>query len=633
MPIAPPTSNRCTGWCCATLLACCLMAPLAAVDPTQRPLIDLTAANAVEKLVPNDAAQVTVARDAAGITLTIAHGGNGYPGITIKPDGADTWDLSKCGHVAVTVTNTGKDKIGVCLRVDNAGDWKANPWNGENLYLAPGKTGTAVVHFGYSWGKKGYALDPAKVSQVLVFLGNPKETQSFRIESITTGGEPGEAPPVPADQVRMVPKGGVILGAGATPLESKQIEAKGVEAALGGEPTAQSVRITAAAGAAGSATVKPLVGRWDLRECLEVRVKLRNDGQAPVRAKVKLDSAGGASDAVAGEIAPGASSELVIPFAAAKIWDGSKDSGTKLASDAAGPVVVSVEKGEAARSLVVEGITAGMPATATPEWIGTRPPVPGEWTRSWGDEFDGAAIDESKWNIYTANYWDKRTHFTKDDIILGNGMVKLHYEKKTGFHNDDPKGKETDYACGFLDSYGKWTQKYGYFEARLKVPTAPGLWPAFWMMPDRGVAAGEQWKRASTSDGGMEFDIMEHLTRWGPYRYNIAMHWDGYGKEHKATGSSNVYVAPDKDGFLIVGLLWEPGKLTYYGNGSPVVRYENERVSNVQAYPIFNVVSGGWDNNALDDAQLPADLTIDWIRCWQRKDLAEAAPAATDAAK
>ena len=51
---------------------------------------------------------------------------------------------------------------------------------------------------------------------------------------------------------------------------------------------------------------------------------------------------------------------------------------------------------------------------------------------------------------------------------------------------------------------------------------------------------------------------MEHLTRWGPYRYNIAMHWDGYGKEHKSTGSDRIYVQPDADGFIAAGLLGSP---------------------------------------------------------------------------
>src|SRR5439155_17666567 len=122
--------------------------------------------------------------------------------------------------------------------------------------------------------------------------------------------------------------------------------------------------------------------------------------------------------------------------------------------------------------------------------------------------FDGDKLDESKWRIYADNYWDKRSHFSKDNVILGNGVAKLHYEKKTGYHNDDPNKKQTDYATGFLDTYGKWVQRYGYFEARMKLTSAPGLWPAFWLMPDRGATLGPQWKRASTENGGMEFDIM-----------------------------------------------------------------------------------------------------------------------------
>jgi hypothetical protein len=33
---------------------------------------------------------------------------------------------------------------------------------------------------------------------------------------------------------------------------------------------------------------------------------------------------------------------------------------------------------------------------------------------------------------------------------------------------------------------------------------------------------------------------------------------------------------------------------------------------------------GGWDNNALDDARLPDDFLIDYVRVWQRRDLASA---------
>jgi len=71
------------------------------------------------------------------------------------------------------------------------------------------------------------------------------------------------------------------------------------------------------------------------------------------------------------------------------------------------------------------------------------------------------------------------------------------------------------------------------------------------------------------------------LTRWGRYRYNIAMHLDGYGKEHIAVGSDKIYVEADKDGFITCGLLWTPGSTIYYCNGKEVFRWESPKVSRV----------------------------------------------------
>jgi beta-glucanase (GH16 family) len=258
--------------------------------------------------------------------------------------------------------------------------------------------------------------------------------------------------------------------------------------------------------------------------------------------------------------------------------------------------------------------------------------VEGDWVKTFDDEFDSPAIDAKKWNIYGPNYWDRASHWSKDNLLLGGGVATLHFEKKRGFHNDSTEQpqnltglNQSDYACGYLDTYGKWVQRYGYFETRVKLPREPGLWPTFWMMPDRGPAAGPQGKRSDTGNGAMELDIMEHLTRWGPYRYNVALHFDGYGPEHKAVGSSNNYVRADKDGFITSGLLWTPGSAVFYCNGQEIWRWEDPRVSTVPAHFIIEMTTGGWDNNAVDDAQLPADYLIDYVRVWQRRDLASSA--------
>lgn len=155
----------------------------------------------------------------------------------------------------------------------------------------------------------------------------------------------------------------------------------------------------------------------------------------------------------------------------------------------------------------------------------------------------------------------------------------------------------------------------------MKLPTAPGLWPAFWMMPDRR-GSGPQWQRSDTKSGGMEFDIMEHLTRWGANRFNIATHWDGYGKEHKSNGSHAIYYTPDKDGFVTSGAFWSPGLVVFYCQGQEIGRWANERVMSVPGHLMFTLPAGGWDNDWLDHARLPDVFVIDYVRVWQRADLA-----------
>jgi beta-glucanase (GH16 family) len=332
----------------------------------------------------------------------------------------------------------------------------------------------------------------------------------------------------------------------------------------------------------------------------------------------------------------------VVPFAARETWkgipnsgdrtswDGVPGTGSKFCSDAVSAMRVTAEHTTAA-TLVISSVVAEAPVAVVPEWLGKRPPVEGEWVQTFNENFDSPTLESTRWNNTGPNFWDQASHWSKSNVIIGDGVAKLRYEKKTGTQNDEPTGKQTAYASGFLDTYGKWVQRYGYFEARMKLPTAPGLWPAFWMMPDRGTSAGEQWQRQDTLKGGMEFDIMEHLTRWGPRRYNIAQHWDGYSESHKQTGTGCLYVEPDKDGFITCGLLWTPGQIIYYCNGKETARWEDPRISTVASDLMFTLPTGGWDNNSIDDKELPADFVIDYVRAWQRMDLAS--PADTSSAR
>ncbi len=627
-------------------LTACLLAP--AVAPAQdapaaapKYLFVADPVHSAGKIVDGKDGVTATPKD-GGIDVLVKGGPAGYPGFAIVPAQGASWDLSPWGHAKARVTNTGDAQISVNLRVDNEGPWQNKPWNTEPIWLKPGETKEVKVIFGHQYGyKPGYKLDPGAVTRLLFFLEKSEQDRSFRLEDIQAGGAAGEKPPIDPNAVVVRPAGGIILGPGVTLDPPAKVEAKdGAQTALG---EGQRLVVDVPAGKPGSVVVKPAMGVWNLGLHHEVKVTLRNAGTVAATARVRLESHGGPSDtfAAAAPLASGAETTIAASFVAAKPWVGVSDpkdkhsggvtgTGARFDSARVTGVTLLVDKNEASVRFEVAAIVAAATPVVLPDWVGTRPPVAGDWTMTFEDTFEGEAIDLQRWNIYTSNFWDKRTHFAKDNAIVTDGKLHLRYEKKTGFHNDDPEDKspvaKTDFACGYADTYGKWTQRYGYFEARMKLPTCPGLWPAFWMMPDRGGDpdhnVNPQWKRASTHSGGMEFDIMEHLTAWGPYRFNVAMHWDGYEKDHKAIGSSNIYVPTDKDGFFTIGLLWTPGSAVFYGNGEEIARWEHERIASVQSYMILYMVSGGWANVPLDSAQLPSDFVIDYVRAWQRQDLA-----------
>lgn len=563
-----------------------------------------------------------------GVVISVQAGGNSsFPGVRIQP--GTPWDVSSNGRIEATVTNTSPKPMRISVRVDDAGGETA----AAAAAVQPGETRTIPVFLDYSGKSK---LKSSAIKSVLVFGTKAPTEQTFRVDRIAAAGPAGEKPPVDPKTVAVKPPKGVLLAKEIKTEGPKQVtpigEAKGTTSPEG-------LAITLTGADSEGVTFKPVTGFWNLNEYFQVRVQVKNTGTESVTPKVRIESKEGPTEEVSASapIAPGQTADIIVPFAPSTPWEGSDDpdvgiyevkknfkgkpgTGTNFVSHRV--TGITVLGGQSKGSLLVPSIVAENAPPELPSWLGQRPPVDGEWTKTFEDNFDGNSVDLTKWNIYGPNFWDKRTHFSKDNAIVKDGTLTLRVERKTGRHNDNPEGKETDYATGFADTYGKWVQRYGYFEARVKLPSAPCLWPAFWLMPDRGLGNGDQGRRQSTRFGGMEFDIIEQLSIWGSQRFNLAMHWDGYGAGHKATGSGSVYVPADKDGYIVVGLLWTPESAVLYGNGKELARWKNPRISNAPSCILLDNVTGGWETETLDDSQLPGDFVVDYVRAWQRADLA-----------
>ncbi len=282
-------------------------------------------------------------------------------------------------------------------------------------------------------------------------------------------------------------------------------------------------------------------------------------------------------------------------------------------------LLLMVDRPQEAYTIAVDNVRANKKLWADlPAWLGTRPPVDGAWVQTFNDTFDGDQLNQDWWTpryAWDGPIKDQIHRFSMDNVYVKDGEFRILCEQRSGHQYDDPKLETREYTTGCAITRGKFTQLYGYFEARIKSCTARGLWPAFWMMPDRGEDAGPA--RGSTGDGGMEVDIWEYLCEWGPGRYNVATHWDGYGKDHKSWGTSSLTYLPTPDDWHTYGVLWEPGRMAFYCDGRLMTEWVNERVCTVPLYLKLCVQMGGWATKNVDVASLPQELRVDYVRAWQ----------------
>src|SRR2546425_6732011 len=117
------------------------------------------------------------------------------------------------------------------------------------------------------------------------------------------------------------------------------------------------------------------------------------------------------------------------------------------------------------------------PAGGTP---GTPPPPP-PWRLVWHDEFDGSALDTTRWVRETGgNGWGNgELEFYTDRVEnarLENGFLVIEARR-------EPFGNQA-YTSARLKTQGLGAWKYGRIEARIQIPRGQGLWPAFWLLGD-----------------------------------------------------------------------------------------------------------------------------------------------------
>lgn len=154
-----------------------------------------------------------------------------------------------------------------------------------------------------------------------------------------------------------------------------------------------------------------------------------------------------------------------------------------------------------------------------------------------------------------------------------------------------------------------FSQKFGYFEARMKLPPGKGVWPAFWLIGlDRSAFTAE-------------IDVLEYYGR-APYEFSSGYHiWrESHGGKNQSDGYwTSVPESSLSSDFHTWGVEIGPKRTTIYFDRQPVWSFDTPPEFHMPFFPLVNLALGaGWP---IDETPDPSYLFVDYVHVYQRNDL------------
>lgn len=227
------------------------------------------------------------------------------------------------------------------------------------------------------------------------------------------------------------------------------------------------------------------------------------------------------------------------------------------------------------------------------------------WDLVFSDDFNGQRLDYHKWT--PRDPWevvrnDELQAYVVKSFFPENGILKISCDDRASFYD----GAKRDYSSGMMTTLKSFSQLYGRFEIRCRVPKQRGFWPAFWLLPE-----DLSWPP--------EIDILEILTE-KPRKIYLTHHWakPGHPKEYGGSITKEL-IGPDfSEDFHTFTLVWEKGSLKWYIDG--VLKHEATReVPDKAMFLLVNLAVGGWAVRPDQATGFPVDFEVDYVRAWKRK--------------
>jgi beta-glucanase (GH16 family) len=207
-----------------------------------------------------------------------------------------------------------------------------------------------------------------------------------------------------------------------------------------------------------------------------------------------------------------------------------------------------------------------------------------------------------------------------DPFSLKAGQVLLALRPNTLPH--DPRLAGARYTAGMLSTERTFSQRYGYWEAKLAMPDVPGTWPAFWLwsVPVKDLT-GRQWGGEWTGGLDDEIDVVEgqgvrpeKTLHTAHKRFNWKGPVGGERVEFKKVESLEVSTT-NVSTAKAYGLLWTPEELAWFIDDTEVFRCSNFGLHS-SMYLILSMGAGGWAGNDTRPDFREARLRVEHIRVY-----------------
>ena len=238
---------------------------------------------------------------------------------------------------------------------------------------------------------------------------------------------------------------------------------------------------------------------------------------------------------------------------------------------------------------------------------------------TWSDEFNGTSLDQTKWSYQTGDGcpgncgWgnNELEYYTSstNNVNVSGGNLAIVARNENNYN-----GTGKNFTSGKLVTSGKFSQKYGRYEARVKVPSASGTWPAFWMLADN-----TQWPATG------EIDILE-CANANPTTWFGTLHYASTAGVHQSKGSTWTSSTPLSNDFHVYACEWNTDQISWYVDG--VLRGTATKaavISGGGAWPfddqkffiILNLAVGGnFTGQTPNPAEYPQTMLVDYVRVY-----------------